>query len=122
MRKALEQREDINSLRPKNKSYKATEITKPRNDKKFKYETQKEVKKNRECKRHEVMREKCPAFGKKCLNCRKVNHFAKKCLCKTQVNAIAADSESDDEEYCLTINTNVEQETINNHSVNEHKS
>ena len=51
-----------------------------------------------------------------------MNHFAKKCLSKMQANAIATDNESDDEEYCLTINSNVEHKTINNHSVNEHKS
>lgn len=30
-------------------------------------------------------KEKCPAFGKKCLNCGKLNHFSKQCRLKKKV-------------------------------------
>ena len=120
-RKALEDGENINLVRQKWKSNKSTQAVKPKFDKR-------DIEKNRECKycgrRHEGQREKCPAFGKKCLKCSKMNHFAKKCLAKSKVNAITMESNSDadDDEYCLIINSNVEYEIINNHSVKEQKS
>ena len=115
-RKALEDGENINLVRQKWKSNKSTQAVKPKFDKR-------DIEKNRECKYcgrcHEGQRDKCPAFGKKCLKCSKINHFAKKCLAKSKVNAITMESSSDadDDEYCLIINSNVEYETINNHSL-----
>ena len=120
-RNMLEDGENLNLVRQKWKSNKSTQAVKPKFDKR-------DIEKNRECKycgrRHEGQREKCPAFGKKCLKCSKMNHFPKKCLAKSKVNAITMESNSDadDDEYCLIINSNVEYETINNHSVKEQKS
>ena len=35
---------------------------------------------------------KCPAFGKKCNNCGKKNHFAKSCFKRTGVNEVMVDA------------------------------
>ena len=43
-------------------------------------------------------KKKCPAFGKKCRNCSKLNHFAK--MCKRQkVHALDGTNQSDDSDW-----------------------
>ena len=42
-------------------------------------------------------RKQCPAYGKQCRKCGKLNHFQKWCRSKKKVNAIAQDTNSDDE-------------------------
>ncbi|XP_077865913.1 uncharacterized protein LOC144353175 [Saccoglossus kowalevskii] len=55
--------------------------------------------------KHKRSKEKCPAYGKKCLYCKKMNHFAKCCLKRNQsqkkVHCLAEDMEdnSDDDNY-----------------------
>ena len=56
--------------------------------------------------RHQKIKEKCPAWGKVCLKCKRKNHFAKKCTKKgtsrKSVNAVTNDDEySDDNEVEL---------------------
>ena len=56
--------------------------------------------------RHQKIKEKCPAWGKVCLKCKRKNHFAKKCTKKgtsrKSVNAVTNDDEySDDSEVEL---------------------
>ena len=48
--------------------------------------------------KHEKRREKCPAFGKRCLSCKKMNHFTAQCRLNTKVNVVETD-----DEYCLTL-------------------
>lgn len=55
----------------------------------------------------------------------RMNHFAEKCFSKSsRVNTVASESSSsyndrfDDDEYCLTINSDIEYETINNYTIN----
>ncbi|XP_045450007.1 uncharacterized protein K02A2.6-like [Melitaea cinxia] len=42
---------------------------------------------------------RCPAYGKKCMKCGKMNHFARKCRARDAVKAIQ-ESESSDSESC----------------------
>lgn len=51
---------------------------------------------------HEKRREKSPAFGKRCLSCKKMNHFTAQCRLNTKVNVVETDEDEDDE-YCLTL-------------------
>ena len=47
---------------------------------------------------HEWNKTKCPAYGKECRNCRKLNHFAS--VCKTKRQAVKkVDTSSDSSEY-----------------------
>ena len=52
--------------------------------------------------KHEKRREKCPAFGKRCLSCKKMNHFTAQCRLNTKVNVVDTDEDEDDE-HCLTL-------------------
>lgn len=71
-------------------------------------ERSKEIPKERQmimkCKfctgQHERNKEKCPAWGKKCVRCKAPNHFANSAACKEAkaVNYLAADSDSDSTE------------------------
>uniref|UniRef100_A0A8C5PGJ5 ribonuclease H n=1 Tax=Leptobrachium leishanense TaxID=445787 RepID=A0A8C5PGJ5_9ANUR len=54
-------------------------------------------------KRHERLKEKCPAFGKKCIGCGKANHFISQCRVNSQqrkpaVRAVYKET-ADSEEY-----------------------
>ena len=45
-----------------------------------------------------MKKKKCPAFGKKCRNCSKLNHFAK--MCKRQkVHALDRSNQNDDSDW-----------------------
>ena len=49
---------------------------------------------------HDRGKDKCPAYGKKCNNCQRQNHFAKVCKMKQKVNRVtdcASDDESDED-------------------------
>lgn len=52
--------------------------------------------------KHEKLHDKCPAFGKRCLSCKKMNHFTAQCRLNTKVNVVDTDEDKDDE-YCLTL-------------------
>ena len=52
--------------------------------------------------KHEKRLDKCPAFGKRCLSCKKMNHFTAQCRLDTKVNVVDTD-EDEDHEYCLTL-------------------
>ena len=55
--------------------------------------------------KHEKRRDKCPAFGKRCLTglrCKKMNHFAAQCRFNTKVSVVDTDEDEDDE-YCSTM-------------------
>lgn len=47
-------------------------------------------------------RQRCPAYGKTCTNCKKPNHFAKVCRSKN-VNEVQANSDEEDEEFGFII-------------------
>ena len=53
-------------------------------------------------RKHERNKQKCPALGKRCLNCNKLNHFAAQCLTtkrrQSRVNTVQSDSESEFDE------------------------
>ena len=128
-RKALEESEVINTLRhklDKRKWNQSTEVARKPNET-LNNNTSNDFKKSvKECKScvqsHE--RQKCPALGKKCLRCSKMNHFAKKCFSKSsRVNNIASQSSSshndrfEDDEYCLVINSDIQYKTISNYTI-----
>ena len=52
--------------------------------------------------KHEKLRDKCPAFRKRCFSCKKMNHFTAQCQLNTKVNVVDTDEDEDDE-YCLTL-------------------
>lgn len=45
---------------------------------------------------HEMSRDKCPAYGEKCLKCQGWNHFAIKCTKRSRINRVSADDSQDD--------------------------
>ena len=53
--------------------------------------------------KHRAAKKSCPAFGKSCSFCWRMNHFASQCFTKTKVNLVEAERESEVEEYCLTL-------------------
>ena len=51
---------------------------------------------------HELVKEKCPAYGKECTKCHKKNHFAKQCRTKSaRVHTVENDTSSDESYYEL---------------------
>ena len=52
--------------------------------------------------KHEKRLDKCLAFGKRCLSCKKMNHFTAQCRLNTKVNVVDTD-EDEDHKYCLTL-------------------
>lgn len=69
--------------------------------------------------KHEKRRDKCPAFGKRCLSCKKMNHFTTQCRLNTKVNVVETDEDEDDE-YCLTLESEIQSEVINSSSDRKH--
>ena len=53
--------------------------------------------------KHRAAKKSCPAFGKRCSLCGRTTHFASQCLTRTRVNVVESDSESELDEYCLTL-------------------
>ena len=53
--------------------------------------------------KHRAAKKSCPAFGKRCSLCGRMNHFASQCFTKTRVNVVESDSESELDEHCLTL-------------------
>ena len=41
----------------------------------------------------------CPAYGKKCINCGRMNHFASHCKDRQKVNFVEEDDDSDNDQY-----------------------
>ena len=85
------------NLRPRHKTAKHG-TTQPTQKKQTSKETPSQTYKCKKCGyTHEKM--KCPAYGKKCRNCSKLNHFAKMCK-KQQVHALDGNNQNDsDSEY-----------------------
>ena len=62
----------------------------------------------------------CPVFGKRCSACGIMNNFASQCMAKANVYVVETESESDDE-YCLTLESMHESETLSVHASSDHK-
>ena len=65
------------------------------------------------------MNKNCPAFWKKCLACGKMNRFASQRLTRVKVNVVESENESEVNEYCLTLESEVGSEEINAHASNK---
>ena len=65
--------------------------------------------------KHWAAKKSCLAFGKSCSFCRRMNHFAPQCFTKTKVNLVESKSESEVDEYCLTLRSVDESEIISVH-------
>ena len=49
---------------------------------------------------HDLVKEKCPAYGKECTKCHNINHFAKQCRTKSaRVHTVEDDTSSDESYY-----------------------
>ena len=57
----------------------------------------------------------CPAFGKSFSVWGRMNHFASQCFTETRVNVLKSESESELDEYCLTLRSVNESEVIRVH-------
>ena len=65
--------------------------------------------------KHRAAKKSCPAFGRRCSACGRMNHFATQCLSKTRVNVVESESESELDEYCLTLHSVDESQVIRVH-------
>ena len=65
--------------------------------------------------KHHVTKKSCPVFGKRCSVCTRMNHFASQCLSKTRVNVVESESESEIDEYCLTLHSMDESQVVRVH-------
>ena len=54
-------------------------------------------------KDHVKRKESCPAWGKNCKICQKPNHFAVKCKTRKSVQTVEVDSDSEEEDYVLSV-------------------
>ena len=65
--------------------------------------------------KHRAAKKSCPAFGKRCSACERINHLASQCLSKTGVNVLESESDSELDEYCLTLHSVDESQVIRVH-------
>ena len=113
--KTLEEGEAVNSLKDQTRRGKVS--AKKSHDKSFNKRRENADRNARDSSPNEVLRCKfcggkhraakksCPVFGKMCSVCGRMNHFASQCLSKTRVNVVESESESEIDEYCLTLHS-----------------
>ena len=65
--------------------------------------------------KHRAAKKSCPAFGRRCSACGRMNHFATQCLSKTRVNVVESESESELDEHCLTLHSVEESQVVRVH-------
>ena len=65
--------------------------------------------------KNRAAKKSCPAFGKMCSVCGRMNHFASHCLSKTRVNVVESESESEIDEYCFTLHSVDESQVVRVH-------
>ena len=88
--------EEVNKIF--NKKFKSKSTTKDD------HQTEKKIKPTqvKECmfcgKQHEMLKSKCPAWGKRCAKCKKRNHFANKCDIVNSVENNQSEEDDDEEE------------------------
>jgi len=62
----------------------------------------------------------CPAFGKKCNKCKRLNHYAKMCRSSKNVNSIQQDEGNEDHLFLESVSVTVESIDRNRQSETEH--
>ena len=113
--KTLEENEAVNSLKDQtkrgkvsaNKSHdKSANKRRENDDRNARESSPEEVLRCKFCGgKHRAAKKSCPAFGRRCSACGRMNHFASQCLFKTRVNVVESESESQIDEYYLTLHS-----------------
>ena len=65
--------------------------------------------------KHRAAKKSCPAFGRRCSACGRMNHFATQCLSKTRVTVVESENESELDEHCLTLHSVEESQVVRVH-------
>ena len=123
--KTLEEDEAVNSLKEQIKRDKVPVNRMRDNSRNKRRETpeqdakdfsRKEIQRCKFCDgKHRAAKRNCPAFGKSCSFCGRMNHFASQCFAETKVNLVESKSESEVDDYCLTLSSVDESEVISVH-------